>query len=74
MKAKKKVIRKKKTTAKKLTANGRGKVKFKFIPARDEWTEEETLKKQAVVKKIVERMLNGMTPVEWQDKIRGHSY
>ncbi len=52
-----------------VTVNGK---RFKVIPAEKKWTREEFLKRHAEVKKIVEKMLNGMSPVEYVEKIRGH--
>jgi len=52
-----------------VTANGK---RFKVIPAENKWSREELLKRHAEVKKIVEKMLNGMSPVEYVEKIRGH--
>jgi len=46
--------------------------RFKVIPAENKWSREELLKRHAEVKKIVEKMLNGMSPVEYVEKIRGH--
>ncbi len=45
---------------------------FEVIPAKHKWTEEETLNRHAKVKKIVEKILNGMSEVEYVAKMRGH--
>ncbi len=72
-KAKKKAKTKRTAKARKPakpTANGT--VKFKAIPPKDDLTPEEKEELHREVKKIVKKMLNGMSPIEWQDRIRGH--
>jgi hypothetical protein len=72
-KAKKKAKTKRTTKAKKPTkATANGTVKFKAIPPKDDLTPEEKEELYREVKKIVKKMLNGMSPIEWQDRIRGH--
>jgi len=46
---------------------------FEVIPRKkNTLTPEQEKKLQAEVKKIVERMLNGMNEVEYVERIRGH--
>ena len=73
MKAKKKATAKNRAKAKKSTkAMANGKVKFKAIPPKDDLTPEEKEELYREVKKIVKKMLNGMSPVEYVSKMRGH--